>query len=62
MKGPRIESDNAQKLEVSCNIINFLILLNIVLPYNIAFEIYKKLSSRIIISDASFAISVPLPI
>ena len=56
MKGPRIESDNAQKLEVSCNIINFLILLNIVLPYNIAFEIDKKLSSRIIISDASFAI------
>ena len=37
-------------------------LLNIVLPNRIAFEIDRKLSSRITISLASFATSVPLPI
>ena len=36
--------------------------LKIVLPYSIAFEIDKKLSSRITISLASLAISAPLPI
>ena len=62
IKGPIIDSDNAHILAVNCSIINFLMDLKIVLPYSIAFEIDKKLSSRITISLASLAISAPLPI
>ena len=62
IKGPISDNTIAHIFIVSCSIINFLILLNIVLPYNIALDIDLKLSSNIIISLASFATSVPLPI
>ena len=52
----------AHILTVNWKIMNFLILLKIVLPNKIALDIDKKLSSKITISLASFATSVPLPI
>ena len=52
----------AATLTVNWKIKNLRILLNIVLPYKIAFSIEAKLSSSMVISPASFATSVPLPI
>ena len=62
INGPIIEIPKAHILIVSWTIINFLILLNIVLPNSTALEIDRKLSSNITISLAYLATSVPLPI
>ena len=62
IKGPIILNNTAQILTLNWNIINFLILLNIVLPYKIATDIESILLSIITISLVSFAISVALPI
>ena len=62
INGPIIDKLIAQKLTVNWKIINLRILLNIVLPNNMALDIDKKLSSNITMSLASFDTSVPLPI
>lgn len=47
-------------LTISQNCINFLTLAKTALPHETACTMLQKLSSKIIISDASFAISVPV--
>ena len=61
-KGPITLKLTAVKLTVSWKIMNFLILLNIVLPNRIVFTILIKLLSNMIMSLVSFETSVPLPI
>ena len=53
--------NTAATFTVSWNTRNLRILLNMERPYRMAFSMEERLSSRIVISPASFATSVPLP-
>ena len=62
MNGPVNAINIADTFTVNWYVINFLMLLNIVLPYNVDLVIDEKLSSNTTMSPASLATSVPLPI
>ena len=61
-RGARKQVSTAATLTVSWKMRNLRMDLNIVRPYRIAFSMDRKLSSRMVISPASFATSVPEPI
>ena len=62
INGPIIDIARAHILTVNWKIMNFRIDLKMVLPNRIAFVIDRKLLSKIIISLAYLASSVPEPI
>ena len=62
MNGPMNDTAVAHRFMINWNVMNFLMLLKIVLPNRTAFTMERRLESRITMSEAAEATSLPDPI